>query len=163
MEQISNLPLKYQGYAIVFQEVPDEVTLAFNISGCTHKCEQCHSKHLWEYSGNFLGEDFLKILSINKDFITCVCFMGGDQNLSELYSLCKQVKEYNLKTCIYSGSGDLNAFSNFFENDILDYLKLGRYDYTKGGLTNPNTNQKMYKYSPSGLRDITFMFQKQKL
>ena len=26
--------LKYAGYDIVFQEIPDEVTLALNLSGC---------------------------------------------------------------------------------------------------------------------------------
>ena len=49
--------LKYLGYSIVFQEVPDEVTLAINISGCPHKCEGCHSKYLWEYDGHYVSDD----------------------------------------------------------------------------------------------------------
>ena len=38
--------LKYAGYDIVFQEIPDEVTLALNLSGCPNGCPGCHSPHL---------------------------------------------------------------------------------------------------------------------
>ena len=43
--------LKYTSYTVVFQEVPDEVSLAFEVSGCPFKCEGCHSPHLWEDVG----------------------------------------------------------------------------------------------------------------
>lgn len=146
MDKTSNLPLKYRGYAIVCQEVPDEISLAFNISGCPHKCKQCHSEYLWKYDGKLIGEDLDQILSINKDFISCVCFMGGDQNLEELYSLCTKIKNtYHLKTCIYSGLNEIVFFKDFIENNVLDYLKIGRYEYLRGGLDSPNTNQRMYK------------------
>lgn len=52
--------LKYCSYDIVFQEVPNETTLVFNISGCPHKCEGCHSKYLWDYVGKYVKEDYLK-------------------------------------------------------------------------------------------------------
>ena len=35
--------LKYVNTGIVFQEIPDEVTLAVNISGCPCRCHGCHS------------------------------------------------------------------------------------------------------------------------
>lgn len=38
--------LKYVDTAIVFSEIPDEVTLAINISGCPNKCKNCHSQYL---------------------------------------------------------------------------------------------------------------------
>ena len=37
--------LKYANFDIVFQEVPDEVTLAINISNCPNQCVGCHSKY----------------------------------------------------------------------------------------------------------------------
>lgn len=33
-----DIMLKYAGYDIVFQEIPDEVTLALNLSGCPNGC-----------------------------------------------------------------------------------------------------------------------------
>lgn len=94
------LNLKYCSYDIVFQEVPNETTLVFNISGCPHKCEGCHSKYLWDYVGKYVKEDYLKIIDRYNTFITCVCFMGGDQNIEELYLFIKSIKEKypNLKT-----------------------------------------------------------------
>ena len=43
--------LKYAGYDIVFQEIPDEVTLALNLSGCPNGCPGCHSPHLQRDEG----------------------------------------------------------------------------------------------------------------
>ena len=39
--------LKYVNTDIVFQEIPDEVTLAVNISNCPCRCPGCHSQYLW--------------------------------------------------------------------------------------------------------------------
>ena len=35
--------LKYAGYDIVFQEIPDEVTLAISLTNCPNRCPGCHS------------------------------------------------------------------------------------------------------------------------
>ena len=43
--------LKYVNTGIVFQEVPDEVTLAVNISNCPCRCPGCHSSYLWDDTG----------------------------------------------------------------------------------------------------------------
>lgn len=159
----NELPLKYQGYTIALQEVPDEISLAFNISGCTHRCPDCHSKYLWEYKGCYLGEDLLKVLSIYKDYISCVCFMGGDQNLEELYDLCEKVKSEGLKVCVYSGANDIKIFKGFIHNSIIDYIKIGSYKQEYGGLDSTNTNQKMYKVVDTTVLDITDQFQKPKM
>ena len=52
--------LKFHNYDIVFQEIPDEVTLAVNITGCPCHCPGCHSPHLWEDSGTELDEAMLR-------------------------------------------------------------------------------------------------------
>lgn len=155
------LPLRYQGYAIVLEEVPNEISLAFNISGCPHHCDGCHSQHLWEYKGELLSEDIQSIIEQYKEYISCVCFMGGDQNIEELESLCSVIKnEYNLKTCVYSGEDNINIFQKMICNNTLDYLKIGRYMKDRGGLNRTSTNQKMYKIKAGKIWDITTKFQK---
>lgn len=151
--------LKYTHYDIVFQEVPNEVSLVFNISGCPHKCEGCHSKYLWDYVGNYLADDIDNIIQKYKGLITCICFMGGDQNLEELTELLFKVKyKYQLKTCVYSGSDDAHTFDNTLQ--YLDYLKIGEFNVKLGGLDKQTTNQKFYRIEKCKLEDITNGFWK---
>lgn len=151
--------LKYLGYSIVFQEVPNEISLAINISGCPYKCKGCHSSYLWEYKGNYISEDLDFIIKQNLDFITCVCFFGGDQNIVELYDLLKHIKsKYELKTCLYSGQDLLSNLNKLF--DVLDFIKIGSYKENLGGLKSITTNQRMYMIcQDQSLKDITFKFQ----
>ena len=72
--------MKYVDAKVVFQEIPDEITLAISISGCTIHCAGCHSKYLWDDVGELLTIDSLKQLIEKNSGITCVCFMGGDSN-----------------------------------------------------------------------------------
>lgn len=142
-------PLKYISYAIVFQEVPNEITLAFNISGCPYHCEGCHSQYLWEYEGdNLLPINMINIINKYKDYITCVCFMGGDQNIEELTEALKTCKNLGYKTCLYSGASEVSIKILKY----LDWLKLGKYDkklesnnHIEHGVKLATTNQHMYK------------------
>ena len=43
--------LKYYNAMVVFEEIPDEITLAINITNCPCHCVGCHSKFLWEDVG----------------------------------------------------------------------------------------------------------------
>lgn len=156
MEQ--NKPLKYKGYAIVCEEVPDEVSLAFNISGCEHKCPGCHSQYLWEYTGDILKNDISQLIEKYAGLISCICFLGGDQNIEELKTLCKIVKGYGLKTCIYSGEDTCKPFMEMIHLNLIDYLKIGKYDIQRGPLNFISTNQIMYKITDSNLLDITYLF-----
>ena len=158
MEQKKSL--KYLGYAIVCEEVPDEISIAFNISGCEHKCEGCHSKYLWEYKGEYIKDDLMKIISKYIGLVTCICFLGGDQNIEELFDLCKIVKDVGLKTCIYSGEESTDIFSELINHNLLDYLKVGKYEVSRGGLNTVGTNQVMYKIENKSFTDITYRFQK---
>lgn len=154
--------LKYLGYSIVFQEVPDEVTLAINISGCPHKCEGCHSKYLWEYEGNYILDDLVGLIEKYKGLITCVCFMGGDQNPIELIHLAHIVDYYGLNVALYSGMPSRLSLYNVAQ--WFDYVKVGAYDSSFGALTSKTTNQRMYKQinKPSNIwEDITYKFWKE--
>ena len=131
--------IKYKGYSIVFQEIPNEITLAINICGCPYKCKGCHSQYLWENDGEKLIENFNKILEKYKNFITCVCFMGGDWNLKDLIYFKKEIERNKLKTAIYSGS-DNNKILNELKKLKFDYIKFGSYQEKCGGLNSINTN-----------------------
>ena len=47
--------LRLASFDVVFQEIPGEVTLALNLSGCPNRCAGCHSPHLWEEVGERTG------------------------------------------------------------------------------------------------------------
>lgn len=71
--------LKYVNHDIVFQEFPDEVTLAINLSLCPNGCPGCHSAYLQGNVGDELTEERLRAILDNYiGEITCVGFMGGD-------------------------------------------------------------------------------------
>lgn len=137
--------LKYTTSRVVFREIPDEITLAINISGCPIHCPDCHSKELWEDIGTNLSERALNKLIVENPGITCVAFMGGDNNPEEIKLLSKFIKiNYpKLKIAWYSGRDIVP--SDYF--NYLNYLKLGPYISSKGPLDNPNTNQRLYKLS----------------
>lgn len=80
--------LRYADYDIVFQEIPDEVTLAINLSNCPNHCKGCHSAYLMEDVGEPLTEESLStLLGKYGKAITCVCFMGGDASPAEVEQL----------------------------------------------------------------------------
>lgn len=150
--------LKYTGYNIVFREIPDEVTLAVNLSNCPHKCEGCHSAYLRMNIGEELTQEALfAIIDRYGEDITCVCFMGGDASPEELSALAGSVKQhYPLKTAWYSGNKtvyDERCKPNF------DFIKLGEYRAALGGLDSPTTNQRLYRIQGRQLIDITARMQ----
>lgn len=158
--------LKFINSEVVFQEIPDEITLAINISGCPVHCTDCHSKFLWENTGTELNLFTLNNLIISNPGITCVCFMGGDgreEAIRELIFNIKQLLYPKLKTGWYLGRKTLDINEDY---KFIDYLKIGPYIKELGGLDSPTTNQKMYKFKPIGLsgfilyKDITKKFQK---
>ena len=154
--------IRYLDTRIVFQEVPDEIALAINITGCLCNCDGCHSPYLAEDTGEILSEKALSALIEANPGITCVCFMGGDAYKQDIVGLFRFVKEkYDLKTCWYSGR-DLDYGYDGLKH--LDYIKAGPYLKDKGPLDSPTTNQRFYKVSYDGkldaigLEDVTYRF-----
>ena len=160
-------PLLYSHYDVTFQEVPGEVSLVFDITGCLHRCQGCHSQFLWEYTGFPLLADMPHLLGKYSGMITCVCFMGGDQNKDELLLACRVVKQAHLKTCLYSGLTALEfyklscAYPSFLAEYYFDYIKLGPYIESFGGLSDKSTNQRFYQLVRGAYLDKTYLFQKE--
>lgn len=155
--------LKYHSTFIGFREVPDEVSLCINISGCKHHCKGCHSPFLQEDTGTSLNKTSLLKLLQDNDGITCVAFMGGDHLPHRLVNLAAHIKYKfpNLKLAWYSGDNDINKLPSLYRF-VFDYIKIGGYKEEFGPLDSVNTNQRMYKidHSDDSLEDITYKFQK---
>lgn len=149
--------LKYVDTKVTFSEVPDEVTLCFSISGCTNKCPGCHSKELWEDIGEYLDYETLEYHLKKNIGITCVCFLGGDCNVTCIYNLATYIKSYNsnLKVAWYSGKDELPPKKYI---KLFDFIKIGPYIKDRGPLNNPNTNQKFYRVSDNKIIDETYKF-----
>lgn len=151
--------LKYVDTKVVFAEIPDEITLAINISGCPCNCKGCHSSYLAKDIGEPLDLQHLTNLIDSNKGITCVCIMGGDANPSEVDDIAQDIKEYypELKVGWYSGRQELDKD---IELGNFDYIKLGPYIEEFGPLNSRTTNQRFYKVSDGELVDITSRFWK---
>lgn len=148
--------MKYVDTKVVMQEVPDEITLAINISNCPCHCKGCHSSYLAQDIGEDLSIERLTQLSTEAEGITCISFMGGDEDPKRINRLAKWVKEeLGLKVCWYSGR---DTISNEINLENFDYIKVGRYDEFLGPLNSRTTNQRLYKVIDNRLFDITNRF-----
>lgn len=133
--------MRYLSQQITFQEVPDEISLSFLITGCPIKCKGCHSSDSWSArKGEILNTEVLtEFIKKYQYAITCVLFLGGEWHPSEIIELLKVARDSQLKTCLYTGLDDVSA-------DIkkeLTYLKTGSWKKELGGLSETYTNQKL--------------------
>jgi len=148
---------KTVGYDIVFQEIPDEISLAINISNCPFRCPGCHSPYLQEDIGEELTTGLLQSwIEKYAGEITCVLFMGGDKTVSRICELSKFVKQNypGLKTAWYSG----RETTDCFQAENFDFVKFGPYKEKLGGLKSKTTNQRLYKIKDGRFEDITSSF-----
>lgn len=143
--------------SVVFQELPDNISLTFSITGCGKQCPGCHSPHLQDSKN---GEEltvgkFRKHIEQYRKHITAIIFFGGDLFKKEILELIKIAKqEYGLLVCLYSGFDEID--SDIFKK--LDYVKLGDYRERLGGLISKNTNQIMFDLNKK--EEINYKFYK---
>ena len=153
--------LKYVNTGIVFQEIPDEVTLSINISRCPCRCPGCHSQYLWQDIGTPLTP--MEMDSLIRDYgtdITCICLMGGDAEPAYVNMLARHIhrEQPTLKVAWYSGRSRIP--SSVTRADF-DYIKLGPYIEHLGCLKSRTTNQRLYKRAVGDdFLDITYRFWK---
>ena len=166
--------LKYVGYDIVFREIPDETTLAINISNCPCHCPGCHSSYLSEDIGEPLT--ITRIEKLINHYAGLVRALTTTK-IVDSFTIHKEVKfpkvtipaetemqwqetvPLNIKIGWYSGRATLAE-----EIDLknFNYVKLGPYIEECGPLNNPNTNQRLYKVIVEDgeykLTNITYKF-----
>ena len=159
--------MKVASFDIVFQEIPGEVTLALNLSNCPCHCPGCHSPHLAEDIGELLTEELMDgLLARYGSMITCVAFMGGDAEPEEVARWAnfihgvgsQESRGKSLKTACYSGRNNMPKDEKAF-----DYVKLGPYIESLGGLKSEKTNQRLYKRVGEEWEDITSSFWRKNL
>lgn len=138
--------------SVVFEEVPDRVALAFNLTGCLNHCKGCHSPILRSDIGEELTVDIVREYVSQSYGVNCILFMGEGGDQEGLFYLAESVKSLGYEMAIYSGRDEVEP--KMFE--LFDFVKVGSYKSELGGLNNVNTNQKMYY---KGL-DITEKFHK---
>ena len=153
--------IKYYTKRICFQEIPDEISFTYFLTGCPNRCPNCHSPHLREDNGTPVRESLISDLYNNRGRASCILFMGGDdpdhcEDLIEMLHLCRLV---GFKTALYSG----NELDFITHNDellsMLDYFKVGPYVEELGGLKSKTTNQRLYRLVDGKIKeDITHMF-----
>lgn len=154
--------LKYVDTKVVFQEIPDEITLAISISNCQIKCKGCHSSYLAKNIGKKLTFSELKKLVEENKGITCICFMGEGKNRYDLVKILMLANMFfpTLKFAYYTG------YETCPENILcfLDYVKVGPYIEERGPITKETTNQRLYKVKDGEIsEDITKRFWKTNL
>lgn len=153
--------LRYSDYDIVFQEIPDEVTLAINISNCPNRCKGCHSPYLMDDVGDALTEESLAaLLQKYGSAVTCICFMGGDAEPFEVERLAKYISRQSIvpvKVGWYSGKPELPSG---LDTIYFQYIKLGPYREELGGLKSEHTNQRLYHLESGRMNDITYRFRR---
>ncbi len=155
--------LKYVNTGVVFQEIPDEVTLAINISNCPCHCPGCHSRYLWDDIGMPLDTDAIDaFVERYGDDITCLSFMGGDVDPVGVNQLAQYIHETYPQFKVAWYSGRLRVSSAVNKADF-DYLKVGPYIQHLGPLKSPTTNQRLYRQREDGsFEDITYRFWRQR-
>lgn len=155
--------LKYLNTQVTFAEVPDEITLCINITGCKNGCKNCHSSYLAQDIGKPLNKSSLSELIEGNKGVSCVSFMGGDSDAIHLVALASWVKTHtHLKVAWYSGRQELAGIVAR-QLQWFDFIKLGPYKEEFGPLNSRTTNQRFYKVSGKELVDITNKFWKHKI
>lgn len=155
--------LRYVDTKVVFRELPDEITLAINLSGCPCHCAGCHSPYLAEDIGEELTCEALYNLVKQNQGITAISLMGGDGCPADVNAFAEYLRyEFeDLKIGWYSGRDTL---SEQIDLQYFDYVKIGRYDARHGALDKSTTNQRLYKVRHDNVKntlvDITSKFWK---
>jgi len=153
--------LKYVNTGIVFQEIPDEVTLAINISNCPCRCPGCHSRFLWKDEGLPLNAEAIDAF-VEKygDEISCIAFMGGDADPMAVNRLAQYIHEEHPTFKVAWYSGRIRVPRGVVKTDF-DYIKIGPFIQHLGPLKQPTTNQRLYRQNVDGeFEDITSRFWK---
>ncbi|QEM88631.1 anaerobic ribonucleoside-triphosphate reductase activating protein [Glaesserella parasuis] len=153
--------LRFISEQIVWQEVPNETSLAFLISGCPLGCKGCHSIESWKLgSGQILSEIYLQQrLAQYQGLISCVLFMGGEWLPELLLQRLQLVRQSGLKTCLYTGLELEQLPPEILA--VLDYVKTGRWIAELGGLNCITTNQRFINLQTGKVLNAHFRQDKQ--
>lgn len=158
-QKVKDKPFNSAQAQIVFQELPEHISLAYTIYGCPLACEGCHSEDTWDKrQGHALSDQsFTEDLITYQGLINAVVFFGGEWHPLALQAKLKIAQAHGLKTCLYTG---LDSVSRLLKPH-LDFVKTGRWIPELGGLDATTTNQKFLKLEHGEVvEDLTHCFRK---
>lgn len=103
------------------------------VSGCSLHCRGCHNPETWNVNSGKLFDESVKqelFEALDKPYIKGITFSGGhpleNENISEVYNLCKEIKEkYPTK--------DIWLYTGYIFEDITSYLILKYIDVVVDG------------------------------
>lgn len=150
--------IKYSDSFVVFEEIPDKVSLALNITNCANNCPGCHSPELALDMGQELTEDTIDLLIKKNAGANCFLFMGEGRDYKRLLELAMYIKEKYpyMAVGVYSGRDEVE--DEYYK--VFDYVKVGPYKEDLGPLNKRTTNQRLYKMVDGVKTDITERFWK---
>lgn len=103
------------------------------VSGCSLHCKGCHNPETWSLcSGKLFDEEAKKELfeALDKSYIQGITFSGGhpleNENISEVYSLCKEIKEK-------FPTKDIWLYTGWLFEDVNSYLVMKYIDVLVDG------------------------------
>lgn len=150
--------IKYSDSFVVFEEIPDKVSLALNITNCANNCPGCHSPELALDMGQELTEEIIDELIKENKGANCFLFMGEGRDYKRLLELAMYIKEKYpyMAVGVYSGRDEVE--DEYYK--VFDYVKVGPYKEDLGPLNKRTTNQRLYKMVDGVKTDITERFWK---
>lgn len=133
---------------ITLNELPDHISVYFEIANCKQRCKGCHSPWLQENAPKMSIEEIAQYAEQQVDRgADAIILMGGTTNgilERDLKALITYLNNF-APVCLYSGSDDIEADLDLMEHSSLTWLKTGSYQEAKGGLDVDTTNQRFYK------------------
>lgn len=145
--------MKYLRKGMSISLVPDKISLYFEVTGCSLRCNGCHTPELREDIGTaFTDEGLSKILSRYKGHADVVVFLGGEASLQELTKMLRLCKDHGFLTCMFTGL----PFVPSTVMKELTYIKTGPYVEKLGGLESKTTNQKFTRLSDGVVMNSQF-------
>lgn len=139
------------GKGVTLTEIPDHISVYFEIGGCVQQCHNCHSLHHQE-RGDTVDVDYVVRYAIHQaeHGATACVLMGGTtskylskQNLAQVINRLSPI----LPVGLYSGA---EVDDYFMSNKNLRWYKAGAYVEALGGLAAPTTNQQFYQRDKDG-------------
>jgi len=124
-----NIPLL--GTEITLNDDPEliGVGLTIFVSGCPHKCKECHNKISWKKENGVITnlKEIKNKIKNHSVLIKYVCFCGGEPLLykNEILNLSQFCKQNQLKTILYTGYLFKEIDNNIVNN--MDIIIDGKY------------------------------------
>ncbi|WP_250278862.1 anaerobic ribonucleoside-triphosphate reductase activating protein [[Clostridium] colinum] len=105
------------------------------VSGCEHKCHNCHNKITWDINSGLIFDEEAKkeiFTELEKDYIKGITFSGGDplhkKNREEIFNLIKEIKNKFPKKDIWLYTGYIwEEINNLDVIKYIDILVDGRF------------------------------------